>query len=279
MKHTRLLPLILSLLMLLSCLPVPASAESFTLPKKTVDSKGNTLCTYQITGKTLKIQTSGRWSEPFSVSNDPQKQNMILVIENLQTSSAEGIVELVLNPLVESGKVDTVEITGSDYDDYEKQSDSLNDSYQFQRDPQGRVNHCRHGGTDFTIQYDDQGRLSSISGQESYGSDGETQKNRISFSYSSNGTVKQVNVKNWNEGAEVYPQLNSKGQLTRLNNPSMHGDPTRYDTYTYKNGKLTRSTTKSSSGIVLEDCKLSYDQQGRLSTITYDDQSSVRLIY
>lgn len=284
MKHTRLLPLILSLLMLLSCLPVPASAESFALPKKMIDSKGNTLCTYQISGKTLKVQTStDQWIWPFSVSGNIQNQNLILAVRHCFTGAAEGITELVLNPLVESGTVNTIEIHGSYYDSYEKKNISLKDSYQFQRNNKEQVVQCRHEGINFTIQYDSRDRLTSISGTEhpedfSPAYD-QPMKNEIKISYQPNGTLKKIVINNWNEGAEVHPQLNSKGQLTRLNNPSMHGDPTRYNTYTYKNGKLTRDTTKSSSGIVLEDCKLSYDQQGRLSTITYDDQDSVKLIY
>lgn len=281
MKLKRRLPLLLSLLIILSCLPITASAESFTLPQKMADSKGNTLCTYQISGKTLNIQTSTtQWFWPFSVSSNIQKQNLILAVRHCFTGAAEGITELVLNPLIESGTINTIQIHGSYYDSYAKEKVSLKDSYQFQRNNKGQVAQCRHKGINFTIQYDSQNQLTSISGIEDPKTDyDQPMKNEIKVSYQPNGVLKKVIINNWNEGAEIEFRFNTKGQMTWRSHGSMHGNPADYS-YTYnKNHQLIQEMAKAEYQEPWTNFTLTYDKQGRLNTITDYDKTKFQLKY
>lgn len=282
MKPKKIFALLLSLITVFTMVFSMSSsvfAESFTLPKKMTDSKGNTLCTYQINGKTLNIQASAQgclW--PFSVSNDTLKQNMIISLDFLEISNADGIVELVLNPLVESGQISDVVIKGSYVDDYSHETYSLDDTYSFQRDGQGRVCNCKHGDDSFNIKYDSKGRLTQISGQESVGGADELQENKITFTYNSNGTLKETKVENWNELSMRKFRFNSSGQLTWQSHGSMHGSAQSHS-YTYKNKRLSKVTTDYGTGKTFTDYTLTYDSQGRLSTVKVEDGINAKFIY
>lgn len=282
----KFVSIVFSLVLCLSLLAtVAVGAEAYPLPTKMTDKNGNTLCTYQVNGKTLNINAETRnWYWPFSVSDNVQDQNLILSLEHSETGSAENVVELALSPMVKSGAVDNVVIQGSYVDDYDNQEISLDDAYYFGRDSQGKVTSCKHDGVTFAFKYDTKGRLVSVSGKENLEAtdlpDGydEPQNNSIKFSYNSNGTLKQTSIENYNEISKPSFRLNSSGQIVEMDHGSMHEAPRTYK-FTYKNGKLAEEKEKMDGAKnYTSNYTLSYDGQGRLNSVK-SDGSTMKLAY
>lgn len=276
----KFVSIVLSLILCLSLLAtVAVGAEGYSLPTKMTDKNGNTLCNYQVDGKTLNINAEDPgWAWPFSVSDNAQDQNLIVSLEHSETGSAENVVELALSPIVKSGAVDSVVTKGSYVDDYDGQEISLDDVYYFGRDSQGKVISCKHDGVTFAFKYDSKGRLVSVSGKETPSGYEEAQNNTINFSYNSNGTLKSTSIENYNEISKPTFSLNSSGQIIKMDHGSMHGAPRTYK-FTYKNGRLTEEKEKMDGAKnYTSNYTLSYDGQGRLSSVK-SDGSTMKLVY